>query len=80
MTTDPVLDASSPLTLLTRELFYVSASLSAGIEVELRDDIIALEQPQLMSLGIILSSTECYDLTITPTHITILDDDGTYSV
>ena len=67
MTIDPVLDASSPLTQLTRELFYEFASLSAGIEVELRDDVIALEPPQLMSLGIVLSSSECYDLAITPT-------------
>lgn len=74
--TEPVLDDSSPLTLLTSELRYEPSLQSAGIDVEFRDNAMALEEPQEVVLGIRLSSSQCYDLNITPTSITLLDDDG----
>ena len=72
----PVLDATSPLSLVTTDLEYQPASPTAGITVALRDDDIALEEEEQLSLGILLTSSECYDFTITPTQITILDNDG----
>ena len=75
MQTEPELDVST-LTLVTRELSYEQGPQSAAIAVELLDNQLALEQPQQVSLGIILSSSECYDLTIPPTLVTILDNDG----
>lgn len=74
--TEPLLNATSPLSLLTTELHYESLSTSASVAVELRDNDIALEVPEVVSLGIILSSSQCYDLTITATEITVLDNDG----
>ena len=74
--TVPTLDASGPLSLATTELEYEPTSRSTAITVALQDDDIALEAPETLSLGILLTSSECYDLTITSTQITILDDDG----
>ena len=73
---DPELAASGPLVLLTSQLPYQSGSNSATVSVELMDNSLALEQPRVVSLGIVLSSSECYDLAIAPTLITVLDDDG----
>jgi hypothetical protein len=75
LTPVPVLDATSPLSLVTTDLEYQPASPTAGITVALRDDDIALEEEEQLSLGILLTSSECYDFTITPTQITILDND-----
>ena len=73
---DPLLEASSTLSLVTTELNYQPNIQTAGITVSLRDDSLALEEPEILSLGIILSSEQCYDLAITPTEIVIKDDDG----
>ncbi|CAI8008523.1 hypothetical protein GBAR_LOCUS5833 [Geodia barretti] len=75
LTPDPELDANGPLALLTTELSYQAGTDSASVAVKLRDNTLGLEQPQVVSLGIILSSAECYDLAIAPTLITILDND-----
>ena len=64
--------------LLTSELYYESTTRSSGIDVQLNNNDIALEEPQEVVLGIRLSSIQCYDLTITPTNITVQDNDGMY--
>ena len=74
--TVPALDDSSPLSLVTTELEYEPTPQATSITVTLRDDNIALEEPEELSLGILLTSSECHDLTITSTQITVLDDDG----
>ena len=76
--TDPELESSGLLVLLTTELPYQSGSDTATVSVEVQDNLLALEQPRAISLGIVLSSLECYDLTIAPTLISVLDDDGTH--
>lgn len=64
---------------MTRELSYEPGHRSAIISVKSIDNELALEQPQHISFAIVLSSSECYDLTTTPTTITILDNDGMLS-
>ena len=76
---DPGLDADGPLSLLTTQLSYEPDSEAGSISVELRDNLLALEAPRVVSFGIVLSSSQCYDLAIAPTLITILDDDGMHT-
>ena len=72
----PLLNQSTSLSLESTDLSYQPGAQTAAISVFLKSDDLALEEPEVMSLGIILSSAQCYDLTITPTEIVILDSSG----
>ena len=76
---DPLLNSTSSLSLETRELTYEPGTATASLAVVLRDDHVALQQPKQLALGILLSSSQCYDLTISSTLITILDSDGDHN-
>lgn len=72
----PLSNQSTSLSLESTDLSYQPGAQTAAISVFLKSDDLALEEPEVMSLGIILSSAQCYDLTITPTEIVILDSSG----